>query len=106
MMSCQWNLPAALLQDADMNQWGDEQQAVTDELPTSDQPDGAVFQAGCAMHCGMQKPLYGHVSADGGTFMRDAISTCATPASGRNSCCHAVYLYCSSRKPALDLLAN
>ena len=59
-----------------MNQWGDEQAAVSHGLPTSDQPDGAVFQAGCAMHCGMQKPLYGHVSAQGDTLMRDAINSC------------------------------
>ena len=74
--------------DPDMNAWGKAQQVVSDGLPTADQPDAAVFQAGCAMHCGMQAPLYGNVNAGDGTTMRDAIQSCkylAQPVDSRSS---------------------
>jgi hypothetical protein len=59
--------------DDHMNAWGKAQETALVGLPSSDQPHSAIFQAGCAMHCGMQGALYGNVNAGDGTTMKDAI---------------------------------
>ena len=60
--------------DANLQAWGRAQGDVSDPLPTATQPNSAVFQAGCVMHCGMGGGLYSNVEADG-TSMRDALNS-------------------------------